>query len=137
MSSSVAAYLARLRPSHRAALKRLRQAIRAAAPKAEECISYGIPSYKVNGRMLVSFGDATNHCAFYPGAWPLQAHAAEVAGYALSTGTIRFPPERPLPATLVRRLVRTRLAQRAEEAAIKSSSGARGARSPKGRRRAT
>ena len=55
----------------RVALEKLRRAIRAAAPKAEECISDGLPTFRMNGRLLVAFGAAVKHCAFYPGGYPL------------------------------------------------------------------
>ena len=104
-------YLAALSRDKRAALERLRKAIRSAAPKAEECISYRIPAFRLDGRMLVAFGAAANHCAFYPGAHPVQAHEDELEAYETSKGTIRFPADSPLPAALVRKLVKTRIAE--------------------------
>ena len=71
---SIDDYLAPLADDTRAALEKLRRAIRAAAPRAEECISYQIPAFRLDGRMLVWFGAATNHCSFYPGAGPVAAH---------------------------------------------------------------
>ena len=59
-------YLAGVKPDQRAALEKLRRTIRVAAPKAEEGISYGLAAFRWNGRPLVAFGAATNHCAFYP-----------------------------------------------------------------------
>jgi uncharacterized protein YdhG (YjbR/CyaY superfamily) len=59
-------YLASLSDDQRTALEKLRKTIKAAAPKAEECISYQIPAFRLNGRMLVGFGATANHCAFYP-----------------------------------------------------------------------
>lgn len=103
-------YLARLSEDKRAALDKLRKDILAAAPKAEECISYQIPAFRLNGRMLVWFGAASNHCSFYPGGI-VAAFTNELKGYDVSKGTIRFPPDKPLPATLVRKLVRARIAQ--------------------------
>lgn len=106
-------YLAPLSPEKRAALEKLRKAIKAASPKAEECISYQIPAFRLNGRLLVAFGAAAKHCAFYPGAHPVEAHKDELKAYDTSKGTIRFPADRPLPATLVRKLVKTRIAEQA------------------------
>src|SRR6185295_11458048 len=106
-------YLAPLSGEKRATLEKLRKAIQSAAPGAEECISYQIPGFRLDGRLLVSFGAAANHCAFYPGAYPLEAHRGELEGYDVSKGTLRFPPDRPLPATLVRKLVKARVAQHA------------------------
>ncbi|MGH9365417.1 MAG: iron chaperone [Thermoanaerobaculia bacterium] len=110
---NIAEYLAALPDDKRVALGTLRRTIRAAAPKAEECISYGIPAFRLDGRMLVAFGAAANHCAFYPGAFPLEAHGDKLKGYDTSKGTIRFQADSPLPATLVRKLVKTRIAERA------------------------
>lgn len=104
-------YLARVSSGQRAALNRLRKAIRAAAPRAEECISYQLPAFRLDGRMLVWFGAGTNHCAFYPGA-VVQAFKSELLDYKTSKGTIRFQPDHPIPAALVRKLVKARIAQR-------------------------
>jgi uncharacterized protein YdhG (YjbR/CyaY superfamily) len=83
--------------------------IRAAAPEAEECISYGMPAFR-QGRMLVAFAAAAKHCSFFPmSGKTVAAHADLLAPYDTSKGTIRFPPEKPLPAALVRRLVKARL----------------------------
>jgi uncharacterized protein YdhG (YjbR/CyaY superfamily) len=104
-------YLAPLSNEKRAALEKVRRAIKSAAPKAEECISYGIPGFRLGGRLLVSFGAAEKHCAFYPGAHPVKAHQNLLKPYDTSKGTIRFPADSPLPATLVRKLVKTRIAE--------------------------
>ena len=106
-------YLAALSDDKRAALEKLRKTIRAAAPKAEECISYGVPAFRLNGRLLVAFGAAANHCAFYPGAFPVAAHKNELKDYDTSKGTIRIRAANPLPATLVRKLVKARIAETA------------------------
>ena len=105
-------YLAALSSDKRAALERLRKDILAAAPGAEECISYQIPGFRFDGRMLVWFGASANHCAFYPGA-VVDAHKKELEGYDTSKGTIRFQPDKPLPVTLVRKLVKARIAKNA------------------------
>lgn len=104
-------YLAPLSREKRAALEKLRRDIRAAAPGATECISYEIPAFRLDGRMLVAFGAATKHCAFYPGSHPIEALEDELEDYDTSKGTIRFPADRPLSATLVRKLVKARIAQ--------------------------
>ena len=104
-------YLAMLSAGKRAALQKLRRAIKSAAPEAEECISYQIPAFRFRGRILVWFGAATNHCSFYPGAHPIKVLEDELEGYETSKGTIRFPEDAPLPATLVRKLVKARIAE--------------------------
>jgi uncharacterized protein YdhG (YjbR/CyaY superfamily) len=116
-ATTIDEYLAPLAAGERAALERLRRDIHAAAPEAEECISYGIPAFRLDGRMLVAFGAAAKHCAFYPGAHPVAELADELAAYDTSKGTVRFPPERPLPATLVRKLVKARMAEYAGRSA--------------------
>ena len=108
---TVDAYLARLSDTQRTALEKLRRDIKAAAPSAEECISYDIPGYCLGSRLLVSFGAAKNHCSFYPGSRPVAVHKKELKSYDTSKGTVRFPADQPLPATLVRKLVKTRIAQ--------------------------
>ena len=104
-------YLAALSEEKRTALEKLRQAIKAAAPGVEECISYQVPAFRLGGRMLVAFGAAANHCAFYPGAFPLEALKDELKSYDTSKGTIRFQADKPLPAALVRKLVKARIAE--------------------------
>jgi uncharacterized protein YdhG (YjbR/CyaY superfamily) len=105
-------YLADLPEDARAALETLRGMIKDAAPDAVEAISYGVPAFKHKGRPLVSYGAAKNHCAFYVmSPEVMQAHAAEIKGYEASKGTIRFPPDKPLPATLITLLVKARIAE--------------------------
>src|SRR2546422_6290529 len=107
-------YLAALSDDKRAALEKLRQTIRAAAPKAEECISYQLPAYRLNG-MLVAFGATANHCAFYPmSASTVAAFREELRDYDISKETIRFQPDNPLPAALVWKLVKARIAENAD-----------------------
>ncbi len=95
----------------RRALKQLRQDIKAAAPKAVECVSYGIPGFRLDGKLLVSYGAAAKHCAFYPGSI-VQEMVEVLKGYDTSKGTIRFSPDKPLPAGLVRKIVKARIAER-------------------------
>ena len=118
-------YLAPLSIEKRAALEKLRRAIKSAAPKAEECISYQVPGFRLGGRLLVSFGAAANHCAFYPGAFPVEAHKDELKAYDISKGTIRFQSDSPLPATLVRKLVKTRIAEYAAQQAVAAADATR------------
>jgi uncharacterized protein YdhG (YjbR/CyaY superfamily) len=105
-------YLAGVSPDQRTALEKLRQTIRAAAPKAEECISYGLPAFRLDGHPLVALGAGANHCAFYlMSGSTVEAHQADLEGYDTSKGTIRFPADKPLPAALVRKLVKARIAE--------------------------
>src|SRR5947207_10798615 len=115
--STIDEYLAPLSDDKRAALQKLRKTIQAAAPRAEECISYGLPAFRLDGRPLVAFGAGANHCALYPmSAATIAAHVDDLKAYETSKGTIRFPPAKPLPATLVRKLVKARIAENAARA---------------------
>jgi uncharacterized protein YdhG (YjbR/CyaY superfamily) len=109
-------YLARVTPGQRAALQALRRIIRAAAPAAEEGISYRLAAFRLNGP-LVAFGAGPNHCALYlMSGSTVAAHAKALARYDTSKGTIRFQPDAPLPAALVRTLVKARVAENAARA---------------------
>ena len=108
-ASEVEDYLAKVPSEPRATLEKLRKTIKAAAPKAVEVISYGIPTFKLNGRMLVSYAAFKEHCSFFPGSAPIKAHEDELKSYQISKGTIRFPTSKPLPAALVKKLVKTRI----------------------------
>lgn len=104
-------YLDALPANQRKALQMLRRTIRAAAPKAEECISYAIPAFRQN-RMLVGFGAAAKHLSFFPmSSKTVAAHKNDLKNFDASKGTIRFTPDKPLPAALVRKLVKARLAE--------------------------
>ena|SRR5678816_3870058 len=104
-------YLAAVTEDKRRALQKLRRAIKTAVPKAEECISYQVPAFRLNGKFLVAYGAATNHCAFYPGS-TVKALKDELKGYDTSKGTIRFSANQPLPSALVRKLVKLRIEQK-------------------------
>lgn len=109
-------YLAALSDEKRAALEDLRKTIKAAAPRAEECISYQLPAFRLDGKMLVAFGATANHCAFYPmSSSTVQTHKDELKDYDTSKGTIRFQADKPLPDTLVRKLVKARIAENAAQ----------------------
>jgi uncharacterized protein YdhG (YjbR/CyaY superfamily) len=105
-------YLTHVQADQRAMLQKLREAIHVVAPRAEECISYGIPAFRLNGRSLVFFGAWANHCAFYPGSsTTLKKFRNDLKGFQTSRGTIRFSPAKPLPMTLVKKLVKARMAE--------------------------
>ncbi len=107
-------YLATLSEDKRAALEKLRKAIQAAAPRAQECISYQLPAFRLDGKMLVAFGATATHCAFYPmSSSTVAAHKDDLENYDTSKGTIRFQPDHPLPAALVRKLVKARIVENA------------------------
>lgn len=105
-------YLSIVSTDQRSALEALRKAIHSVVPKAEECISYGLPAFRLDGRMLVSFGATRNHCAFYlMSSSTLEACKDALKDYDTSKGTIRFQANNPLPARLVGKLVKARIAE--------------------------
>jgi uncharacterized protein YdhG (YjbR/CyaY superfamily) len=105
-------YLAAVSDDKRAALEKLRKTIRSVVPKAEECISYGLAAFRLNGRPLIAFGATENHCALYPmSSTTVEAHQDELKPYDTSKGTIRFQADHPLPVALVRKLVQARIVE--------------------------
>jgi uncharacterized protein YdhG (YjbR/CyaY superfamily) len=105
-------YLARVSPDQRALLQRLRKTIRTVAPKVEECISYGIPAFRLNGRSLVFFGAWASHCSFYPGSsTTLKKFRDDLKNFQITKGTIRFSPDNPVPLALVKKLIKARIAE--------------------------
>lgn len=104
-------YLANVPEDKRAMLEKVRAAIKAAAPKATETLTYGVPTYKLNGS-LVSFGAAKDHCALYVmNGTSLASFTDELKDYSLAKGTIRFTADKPLPATLIKKIVKARVAE--------------------------
>ena len=122
-AATVEDYLARVPEPARSTLKKVRRAIRAAAPEATEAISYGIPMFRHLG-LLVGYGAATTHCALY--GTTLGSYRKDLKAYDTSKGTIRFPPDAPPPAALVKKIVRAHVA--ANEARAKLRAEGRRAR---------
>jgi len=116
-AKDIDAYLASVPKNSRAVLENLRQTIKSIVPEATEGISYQVPTFKYQGRMLVSYAAFSEHCSFFPGAGPIEAHQNELKSYQTSKGTIRFTPSQPLPKSLIKKLVKTRI--RLNEAALK------------------
>jgi len=103
-------YLSRVPEPARGTLMKVRRAIRSALPEeAEEIISYRMPAFR-HGRIVVWFAAFSDHCSLFPTAAVIEELGDELEGYAISKGTIRFPPDRPPPAALVRKIVKARLA---------------------------
>jgi uncharacterized protein YdhG (YjbR/CyaY superfamily) len=105
-------YLAALSDDKRAALEKLRKTIRAFVPKAQECISYGLAAFRLDGKLLVGFGAAANHCAFYPmSASTVATYKDDLKEFDTSKGSIRFQADKPLPVAIVRKLVKARIVE--------------------------
>jgi uncharacterized protein YdhG (YjbR/CyaY superfamily) len=102
------AYLEQLPADQRKALEQLRKQILAVAPGAEDGFGYGLPAFKYNGHPLVYMGAAKNHCALY-GSVPV-GFKERLKDFTVSKGTIQFTPEKPLPAALVKDIVKAKCA---------------------------
>jgi uncharacterized protein YdhG (YjbR/CyaY superfamily) len=86
-------------------LEELRATIKKTAPEAEEIISYGMPAFKLNKRILVYFAGYKNHIGFYPGATGIEAFKNEISAYKWAKGTVQFPLDRPLPLELITKMI--------------------------------
>jgi uncharacterized protein YdhG (YjbR/CyaY superfamily) len=120
-TAAVEAYLAKVAEPARGTLEKIRGAIRAAAPKdAEECISYGMPAFRYKGA-LVGYAAFKQHCSFFPmSASMLEDFADDVKSYRTAKGTLQFAQDKPLPAALVKKMVKARVAQNEAKALVKS-----------------
>src|SRR5487761_1967348 len=120
--SEVDAYLANVEEPKRSTLSVLRTMLRALLPEAEECISYGMPGYRVRGKVVAGFAAFSGHLSYFPhsgSVFPVLAD--ELVGYTTSTGALRFAVDDPLPLSLVERLVATRMEQAFPEGASRRS----------------
>jgi uncharacterized protein YdhG (YjbR/CyaY superfamily) len=111
VAKSVDEYFMRVPEPARSKLQELRKAIRSAVPaEATETISYGIPCFKLNG-CLVWFAGFANHTSLFPTSSAIAAFKKELKNFRTSKGTIQFSLDKPLPVTLVKRIVKARVAQ--------------------------
>jgi len=112
--TTVEEYLAALPKESRAALENLRKTIRAAAPQATETISYQMPAFKDRGRFLVSYAAFKDHFSLFPASKAvMEAHGEELKPYFSGKGTLRFTADKPIPAPLVKKIVKTRIEENA------------------------
>jgi uncharacterized protein YdhG (YjbR/CyaY superfamily) len=104
-------YLAAVSEPARTTLEKMRKTIRAAVPEATEAISYRLPTFKYRGKPLVALGAAKDHCSFFLMGYIPPELEGELEKYDTGKGTIRFAVDKPLPASLVRKVVKARIAQ--------------------------
>jgi uncharacterized protein YdhG (YjbR/CyaY superfamily) len=105
-------YLAGVAGERRTALKRLRRTIRAIAPKAIECISYGIPAFRLQGKVVAGFCATQKGCSYFPfSGSTFRTLAQDLEGYEKTKSALHFRPASPLPAALVRKLLKARIAE--------------------------
>lgn len=105
-------YLATVRSDKRAALAKLRKTIRSVVPKADECISYRIPAFRLHGAVVAGFSATAKGCSYFPfSGSTLQTLAADLESYDRTRSSLHFQPEEPLPAKLVRKLIKARIAE--------------------------
>ena len=108
-------YLATVRGDRRAALDELRKTIRDVAPNVEECISYGIPAFRLDGTVIAGFCATAKGCSYFPfSGSTLRNLAEDLKVYGGTKSSLHFNPRKPLPRTLVRKLIRARIAEMAE-----------------------
>ena len=112
VADEIRKYLRKLSPDGRKTMRELRDAIKSAAPDAEETFSYRMPGFRLDGKALVWYAAWKSHFSLYPITSAIQrANAAALKRYDTSKGTIRFPATKPLPVTLIKRLVRARIGE--------------------------
>ena len=105
-------YLASLEEPKRSTLTALRQTILDVIPEVEQCISYGLPAFRVQGKVIAGFGSFKNHLSYLPHSGSVIPELGdELAKYKTSSGALQFPVDAPLSKALVKKLVTTRLRQ--------------------------
>jgi uncharacterized protein YdhG (YjbR/CyaY superfamily) len=110
--STIDDYLATVTGERRRALDQLRKTIRSLVPRAEECISYGLPAFRLDGVVVAGFSATTKGCSYFPfSGSTLRTLASLVVGYDKTKGSLHFRPDEGLPVSLVRKLVNTRIAE--------------------------
>jgi uncharacterized protein YdhG (YjbR/CyaY superfamily) len=119
VATDIDTYLAPLSESERRTLNRLRSDIRTLLPEAQECLSYGMPAFKVRGKVVAGFAAFTNHLSYLPHSGSvLPALAGDLTGYTMTKSSLHFHTDEPLPFALVRKLVAEKLRQSGLEASI-------------------
>jgi uncharacterized protein YdhG (YjbR/CyaY superfamily) len=110
MAGGIDEYLVALDEPKRSTLQALRRTILAIIPDAEECISYGMPAFRLNGKVIAGFAAFKNHLSYLPHSGSVLGELSDdLAGYKSTEGSLHFPIDKPLPKALVKRLIAKRL----------------------------
>src|SRR5258708_5393897 len=111
-TTSIDEYLATVKGDKRTALNHLRKTIRRIVPRAEECISYRMPAFRLDGKIIAGFMATAKGCSYYPfSGKTLRTMVRELKGFEMTKGSLHFDPKRPLSAVLVRKLIQARIAE--------------------------
>jgi uncharacterized protein YdhG (YjbR/CyaY superfamily) len=111
-AEEIDAYLAQLDEPSRTTLQTVRERIQRTIPDAEQCISYGMPAFRMHGRVIAGFAAFKNHLAYLPHSGSVLSELPnELAGYTTTPGSLHFPIDEPLPEALVQKLIEIRLQQ--------------------------
>jgi uncharacterized protein YdhG (YjbR/CyaY superfamily) len=111
-TNTIDEYLSTVSGKKRTALEKLRRTIRSIVPDAEECISYRVPAFRLGGKVVAGFCARTEGCSYFPfSGRTLRTLTKEVASYEHTKGALHFDPEAGLPASLIRKLLKTRIAE--------------------------
>lgn len=116
--TTIDGYIATFPASTQALLQQMRATITKAAPDAEEAISYGMPTFKLQGN-LVHFAGYKNHIGFYPAPSGIVTFADELEKYKTSKGAIQFPIDEKLPVALIAKIVKYRIKENLAKAVLK------------------
>lgn len=109
-ADEIDAYLAELDEQRRTTLEALRRSVLRVVPEAEQCISYGLPAFRVRGKVVAGFGAFKSHLAYLPHSGQVLENVADhLTGYSRTSGSLHFPLDQPLPDDLVRRLIEAKL----------------------------
>lgn len=106
MDTKIDAYIGKQKPLQKEVLEKVRQRIQRVAPLAEEAMSYGVPAFRLNGRLLVAYATFTRHLGIYPDPEIIDRYAKELTGYTTSKGAIQLPLDQAIPYDLIEKIVK-------------------------------
>ena len=109
MNTLIDDYFALIEPAEREALERIRKIVHDTVPGVEECISYGMPGFKYKGKYLGGFSAFKHHLSFFPTGRPVEVLRDRLEGFKLSTGTVQFTLDHPIPEALIREMIEVRV----------------------------